>query len=131
MARILVAAPPDLRVAAGQVLAGHTLTCVSTLVEAEEHLRGENFDLIFCTVIFDESRMLDFLRLAKANPDWKRIPFVCARMRSRVLASPKLLKAVTVTTASLGAAAFLDMSQYKSDPERRMRIAVEKVLKRK
>jgi CheY-like chemotaxis protein len=131
MARILIAAPPEPRAAAEQVLAGHTLTCVSTLEEAEERLRGENFDLIFCTVMFDESRMLDLLRLAKSDPEWKSIPFVCARFGSQVLSSPKLLKAVTVTTESLGAAAFLDVSKYKSDPERRMRIAVEKVLKKK
>jgi len=128
MARILIAAPPESCVIVERLLAGHTLTHVSTLSEAQERLRRDDFDLIFCTVMFDESKMLDLLRLAKSNPKWKGIPFVCARMKSQILSSPKLLKAVALSAESLAAAAFLNVSQYKSDAKRRIRIAVEKVL---
>ena len=61
-----------------RILAGHELACAETVRQAEELLRGQRFDLILCTIVFDESRMFELLELAKSNPQWQSIPFACA-----------------------------------------------------
>src|SRR5688500_14398082 len=85
MARILVAASPEPRAVVERILAGHELACAETMAQAEQLLRERTFDLILCTIVFDESRMFDLLRLAKSRPEWQPIPFVAARVRSHVL----------------------------------------------
>ena len=81
-----------------------------------------------CTILFDESRMFDLLRLAKSRPGWQRIPFVCTRMRPNILDSPVALEAVAFTCKSLGAVAFLDIADYQQDADREMREAIERFL---
>src|SRR5256885_14320992 len=79
MAKILVAASSEPRAILERILAGHQLSGPQTMDEAELLLReGHHFDLIVCTVFFDESRMFDLLRLAKSTPEWRRGPLVCA-----------------------------------------------------
>src|SRR5204862_6742334 len=85
MAKILVAASSEPRAILDRLLAGHALSCPDTLAQAERLLRDRPFDMIVCTVFFDESRMFDLLRLAKSRPGWERIPFVCVRLRRHVL----------------------------------------------
>jgi CheY-like chemotaxis protein len=128
VAKILVAAASDPRAILQRTLAGHELFCAETLDEAEQLLRERDFDLIVCTVYFDESRMFDLLRLAKDSPEWRQIPFVCARLRRHVLESPIALEGVAFTCNALGAAAFLNVSDYPVDPERDMRAAIERLL---
>ena len=96
--------------------------------ERLQDLGERTFDLIICTIVFDESRMFDFLRLAKSRLEWRGIPFVCARVRGHILRSPTALKAAVFTCRELGAAAFLDIVDYQVDPEREMRDAVEGLL---
>lgn len=84
--------------------------------------------MIVCTVLFDESRMFDLLRLAKSNAQWARIPFVCARLRRQVLDAPIAREGVAFTCKALGAAAYLDVADYDADPEREMRAAIERLL---
>src|SRR5947209_20520357 len=110
------------------MLAGHELSCPDTLAQAEQLLRDRPFDMIVCTVFFDESRMFDLLRLAKSRPEWQRIPFVCARVRSHILRSPTALQAAALTCQTLGGNAFLDIADYQVDPEREMRDAIERLL---
>jgi hypothetical protein len=95
---------------------------------AEQCLRERTFDLIICTIVFDESRMFDFLEVAKSRLEWQVIPFVCARVRGHVVRSPKAREAAAFTCRALGAAAFLDIADYQVDPEREMRDAVERLL---
>ena len=128
MAQILVAASPEPRAIVERILAGHDLFCAETMVRAEQFLRERTFDLIICTIVFDESKMFDFLRVAKASLEWQRIPFVCARIRGHILRSPTALGAAAFTCRELGAAAFLDIAEYQVDPEREMRDAVEGLL---
>ena len=127
MARILVAASSEPRAILERMLTGHELSCPDTLKQAEALLRERSFDLIVCTVYFDESRMFDLLRLAKASPEWGRIPFVCARLRPHVFNAPIALEAVAFTCKALGAAAFLNVADYP-DPEREIRAAIERLL---
>jgi CheY-like chemotaxis protein len=128
MAKILVAASPEPRAIVERILAGHELACAENMAQAEQFLRGQRFDLIVCTIVFDESRMFELLKLAKSNPQWQQIPFACARIRAYILHSPGALQAAALTCRELGAAAFLDMADYSADPEREMRDAIERLL---
>lgn len=130
MARILVAASPQPRTILERVLAGHELACAGDLASAEQLLREQqSFDQIVCTVLFDDSRMFDLLRLVKSKLRWREIPFVCARIRSTTLADSKIaLEAVAFTCQALGASAFLDMTRYRIEPERELRQDLERLL---
>jgi DNA-binding NtrC family response regulator len=128
MAKILVAAALEPRAIVERILAGHELFCAQTMAQAEQFLRERTFDLIICTVVFDESRMFDFLRLAKSRVECQRTPFVCARVRGHILRSPTALEAAAFTCRVLGAEAFLDIADYQADPEREMRDAIERLL---
>ena len=72
--------------------------------------------------------MFDLLRLAKSRPEWQQIPFVCARVRDHVLRSPTALQAAAFTCRTLGGDGFLDIADYRVDPEREMRDAIERLL---
>src|SRR4051812_26547700 len=107
MASILVAASPEPSEIIRRILAGHDLLCTQTMAGAEEFLHARAVDLIICTIVFDESKMFDLLRLAKSRPDWQRIPFVGARVRRHILRSQQSIEAAAFTCRELGAAAFL------------------------
>ena len=128
MARILVAASPEPQVILKRVLEPHELTCAETMEQAEQLLGEHTYDLIICTIVFDESKMFDLLRLAKSRPEWRRIPFACARVRSHILRSPIAQKAAAFTSPELGAEAFLNITDYEVDPEREMGAAIEQLL---
>src|SRR5207253_2466106 len=104
-----------------RALAGHDLSFAATMVKAERILRKEKFDLIVCTVLFDESRMLDLLRFAKSRTQSESTPFVCVRVRTSVIAAPIAVEAVGIASRALGAAAFVDVPAYRVNPEREMR----------
>ena len=125
MAKILVAASQEPCAVVERVLAGHELSCAETMAQAEQFLRERTFDLIICTIVFDESKMFDFPRLAQSRPEWQRVPFVGVRVRARILRSPTALEAAAFTCRELGAAAFLDIAAYRVEPEREMRDAIE------
>jgi CheY-like chemotaxis protein len=128
MARILVAASPEPRAIVERILAGHELSCAETMAQAQQLLRERAFDLIICTVVFDDSKMFDLLQLAKSKPEWQRIPFVAARVRPNIFNSTAVLRATAFTCGALGAEAFLDIADYQADPEREMREAIERFL---
>ena len=128
MARILVAASPEPRAILERILAGHDLVCAETVEQAERLLSDQTFDLIICTVVFDESRMFDLLRLARSSPAGQRISFVGARIRRQVLESRLALEGIAFTCQTLGAEAFLDYPSYQVDPDREMREAIDQIL---
>lgn len=112
-----------------RILAGHELCCAETMSDADRLLREQSFDLIVCTIAFDESSMFELLQLAKSVPDWERIPFVGARVRAHILRSPAALESVALTCRTLGAQAFLDIAAFAGDnPEVEMREAMERFL---
>ncbi len=128
MAKILVAASPDPRAVVQRILAGHELFYAETMAQAEQFLGEQTFDLILCTIAFDESRMFQLLERAKSAPPRQQIPFVCARVRSHVLIAPTAVEAAAITCRALGADAFLDIADYHVDPEREMREAIQRIL---
>src|SRR5436190_21768304 len=128
MTKTLIAASPEPRVIIERILAGHELCCAETMAHAEQLLRTHTFDLILCTIVFDESRMFDLLRLAKSRREWQPLPFVCARVSPHILDAPLALQAVAFTCQALGAVAFLNIADYPVNPEREMRDAIEQFL---
>lgn len=128
MARVLVAASPEPRAVVERILAGHEFARAETIEQAEHLLREQSFDLIICTIVFDGSRMFDLLQLAKSRPEWQLIPFVGARVRSTHRLSPATLRATAFTCGTLGAEAFLDITDYEVDPEREIREAIERIM---
>ena len=128
MAKVLVAASSEPRAVVQRILARHELFCAETMAQAEQLLGERTFDLILCTIVFDESRMFELLKRAKSAPQWQRIPFVCARVRGHILIAPTAVTAAAVTCRALGADAFLDIADYHLDPEREMRAAIERIL---
>jgi hypothetical protein len=59
MATILIAASAEPREIVKRILAGHEICCAETMAQAEQLLREQMFDLIICTIAFDESRMFE------------------------------------------------------------------------
>jgi CheY-like chemotaxis protein len=130
MAKILVAASPEACTVVERILAGHELLCVDTFAQAEQSLRERTFDMVICTIVFNESKMFELLRLAKSRPEWQRIPFVGARVRPNLVLSPDSLRAAAVTCEALGAEAFLNITDFRANPEQEMREAIERLLNR-
>ena len=128
MARILVAASPEPRAILERVLAGHELHFAETLVEAVRSLARRPYDLIICAIAFDESKMFDLLGLAQSTTAWKSIPFVCAIVRTHVVRAPSARAAAAFTSRQLGAAAFLDVADYRTNPESGMREKIDQIL---
>jgi hypothetical protein len=109
------------------MLTDHELSCADNLQQAERLLCERPFDLIVCTVFFDESRMFDLLRFAKSEVEWAQIPFVCVRLRRHVLDAAIAREGLAFTCQALGAA-YLDVADYGTDPEPEMRAAIERLL---
>lgn len=114
MSKILVATSAEPRAILEDVLKGHELLFAERMAEAERLLESNDLDEIVCTVLFDDSRMFDLLRLAKSKRKWKEIPFVCARMRLNVVDSAIALEGIELAAKALGAAAFLNIADYSS-----------------
>lgn len=112
MAKILLAASPEPQAICRRILKDHELLCAETISQAEHILENEEIHLILCTIVFDDSRMFDLLRLAKSNRKWKRIPFVCCKVRAKLLDSIAL-EGVQIACKTLGAAAFLNFETYE------------------
>jgi hypothetical protein len=104
-ARILIAtAKPGFAALEGMFEPDADVTYAYTLGEAIHHLGASSIDLVLATIHFDESRMFDFLRYARAVSP--QIPIVCTRVLDTKLTG-SLLDAVTIAVESLGAT-FID-----------------------
>jgi CheY-like chemotaxis protein len=128
MADILVAASPEPSAIVARMLAGHDLLFAQTMADAEGFLHARAFDLIICTIAFDESKMFDLLRMVKSKPQWEGIPFLGARVRSNIVRSQNAIEAMAFTCRELGAVAFLNIADFRRDPEREMRAAIDRLL---
>jgi response regulator RpfG family c-di-GMP phosphodiesterase len=131
VAKILVAASTEPQTICQRMLSEHELCFAATMTEAEKLLQEEIFDLIVCTIVFDDSRMFDLLRLAKSNRKWKNIPFLCLKVRSKLLDYALAVEGVQIAAQALGAAAFLDIDNFKLDPEKEMAEQIELHIPRK
>lgn len=110
--RILAADTPQSTVTLRQLLEQHAeLVPTGSIEEAVKHMTGR-VDLILCDVHFAESRMYDLLRLAKADPATRTIPFLCFRNRDSAL-TPPVFEGLQIACQALGAVAFIDLYDLK------------------
>ncbi|MDB5771462.1 MAG: hypothetical protein JWM42_1836 [Burkholderia sp.] len=72
----------------------------------------QGIDLIACDTHFDDCRMFDLLRLSKANPATRSVPFLCLRVVEGAL-DQTLYQSVDIASNALGAAAFIDLFDLK------------------
>lgn len=91
--------------------ADFTLHIANTVPKALAIL-DESFDVILCGVHFDDSRMFDMLRIAKADPRTRAVPFVCYRNLDTDL-GPTVVEGLEISTKALGAAMFVDFCTLK------------------
>lgn len=93
---------------------GMSATVIGTniLDEAVSLLR-KGVDLIVCGIHFDDSRMFDLLRLTKADPSTRAIPFLCVRDMDSELTLP-IFESLQIACQALGAVEFVDLFHVKS-----------------
>ena len=113
------------------ILAEHQFTSAGTPGQAATCLQKVAFDPIIGTVMFNEHRMFDFLRRIKDREEWERIPFICAHVISKNPAMSGASGATRFAAKQLGAVAFLDILDYRENPQHEMRMAIESCLMRK
>ncbi|HEY9788695.1 MAG TPA: hypothetical protein V6D17_25125 [Candidatus Obscuribacterales bacterium] len=111
-----------------RILSGHELISAGTFTEATRILERESVDLIVCTLLFDESRMLELLRAVKSNKKCRQIPFLCLRVLKGVMQLPMPLDDLEGASKALGAVALLDFSSYGADRDADARSAIEQYL---
>jgi CheY-like chemotaxis protein len=87
---------------------GFELMEVKTMPDALAQIRSWSPDLVICGMLFEESRMFDFLRAVKNDPAIQKTPFICSRVVSSDLPEA-VIEAMNVASRALGACLFLDI----------------------
>ncbi|HEX6321207.1 MAG TPA: hypothetical protein VFZ84_20260 [Burkholderiales bacterium] len=106
---LLAGTPSGLRVLCPLLDGEAELLTAETLPQATR-LLGPDVDVILCTLRFDESRMFDFLRVAKRSaPD---VAFVCCRATPGTI-SERAIEAIALAARSAGAAGYLDLARLR------------------
>ena len=90
----------------------HQLVHVVTLEEARDAL-GQRPALVVCGCHFDEGRMYDLLRLLKAEPATRGVPFVAVRCVEGELLDDTLYESVKIAVRALGGNAFVDLLRWQ------------------
>lgn len=83
----------------------------TTMEKAADALRSP-IDMIVCGIHFSESRMLDLLTQAQANPSSKDVPFLAFRDLESEL-DPTFFKSMEVAIKVLGGLGFIDLYTLK------------------
>jgi hypothetical protein len=111
---VLLAARPVACAAVRQALGDDAeIVDAHTMDAALEHLQGSaKISLVVCTVYFDDSRMFDLLRWARAQ--CAHIPFVCARIFPKDITRISI-EGVSIAVTSLGAAGFIDVPALEAE----------------
>jgi hypothetical protein len=89
-----------------EALEGSAELLVAESLSRAAYLLGARVDLVVCTLRFDESRMFDFLRLARAAAPG--VPIACCRLLDAQL-SDLAVDAVAVAARAAGADDYLDL----------------------
>jgi hypothetical protein len=111
--RILVAATASSAQLLKKVFEPHFELRFSTSLDHARLLLDQDIDLVACDTHFDDCRMFDLLRLSKANPISRPIPFLCLRVVEGAL-DKTLYQSVDIASSALGAAAFVDLFDLKN-----------------
>jgi DNA-binding NarL/FixJ family response regulator len=110
--RVLVAASPESAERVRDALQEHfTLSVTSSLAEAQS-LLAEDIAIVLCGLHFDEGKMFDLLRYAKADPMTREIPFLCVKSTEGVLSSV-IFQGIEIASRALGADGFVELVEWK------------------
>ena len=119
MARVMAAVRPECRSLLGRIFETHEIIFVETMSNAEEVLLAESLGMVICSLLFDDSRMFELLRLCKESDSLKHLPFVCFKASAAELSPfPVVLEGVTIAANVLGASAFLDLDEQTVEDAR-------------
>lgn len=80
-----------------------------TAADAFKILERERFDLIVCTIAFDESRMMEFLDKVKRTISTRHITVLCARVLPGIVRD-SLVPSIRNSCKAIGAADLLDIA---------------------
>ncbi|HEY4540827.1 MAG TPA: hypothetical protein VIG66_00460 [Noviherbaspirillum sp.] len=110
--RILVAAAPSASGAIESALGDeHEVVRAENLSQAKQQLENV-IDMTVCDLYFDDSRMFDLLRRAKADESTRTMPFLAIKTSDGAL-SATLRQGVEIACAALGAEKFIDLAQWE------------------
>ena len=111
--RILVADQPESFEAFRDALASsYQLLPAATLEQARKALALQPA-LVVCGCHFDEGRMYDLLRLLKAEPATRTLPFLAVRCVEGELLDDALYESVKIAVRALGGNAFVDLLRWQ------------------
>lgn len=85
----------------------------SNSIDEAVALLKKNVCMVICGVHFDECRMFDFLRIAKANSATRNIPFLCFRGLDLSIGLT-IFESLHIACKALGAEDFVDLYQLKT-----------------
>lgn len=111
--KVLVAAAPESAQKVREALEGHFILKVTSSLQEARTLLNEGPDLVLCGLHFDEGKMFDLLRYAKADPKTKSIPFLCVKSTEGVL-SPTIFEGIEIASKALGADGFVELYDWKT-----------------
>jgi hypothetical protein len=113
MKKILIAIRPEDMQLMSDALGSDfdTVACFS-LDEAKTAL-DHNISLVICGLHFDDGRMFDFLKHAKAGAATASIPFFCVKGAGGPL-SRAIYQGIVIATEALGATGFVDLSDLRN-----------------
>jgi hypothetical protein len=115
-ARILLASVEAAHIRLAAILAGHELTFVTTLTDAQAALDTHNFDLVMIGTQFDESKVFDLLRCVRANGKYSGVPVICFRGVKFAAAEGKfMLRTIEMACREMGASCFFDLPAFVND----------------
>ena len=105
---ILIAGTPEAIETARYALGGNFSYHLARTVDQAISLVSPDIDLILCNVSFDESRMLEFIRLAREAPASRHIPIVCFRQHRRAF-KRSTYDAIEVVLGTYERTSFVDL----------------------
>lgn len=106
---ILIASSPPGQAVLGSALGAKPRLVAATTCDEALAALARGVDLIVASVDFDESRMFDLLRMAKADARFRSLPFLCVRALEGDL-PPALSEGLDIACKALGAVAFIDLA---------------------
>ena len=84
----------------------------NSVAQARAILDYSCVDLILCSVLFDDSRLLDLLQYCKSSSSLALIPFVGMRVKRGRLPIDSF-RDLMMASSALGASAFVDLEQWE------------------
>jgi|GEM_PF-1401696 len=116
---ILVAVTPAVKNTAEHALRCNDfhLSFCHTLRDARRLLLAKPFDIIVCTLQFDESRLCDLLQHVSSSPALASIPFVALTFwkRGEGMLSKEVVKSALRCATLSGATESIDLAEWRND----------------